>query len=194
MAGIKVFDEQEVLDKAMALFWEKGYKATSAQDLVDGLGISRSSMYDTFGDKHSLFIKALLRYRKEWIDPAIQGANNIKDAEAYIKSLFEFIKQETFNRNSTNGCFWVNTAIEMAPADSEVTAIAKNIMNDTENAFYKAIKKGQQQGVFTSTHTARSLAKFVLNALSGLRVNAKLDANEKVFNNIITICMSVVKV
>ncbi len=48
-----------VLDKAMNLFWQKGYNATSAQDLVNGLSISRSSLYDTFGDKHSLFVKAL---------------------------------------------------------------------------------------------------------------------------------------
>ena len=193
MAGKKAFDETEVLDKAMNLFWKKGYNATSAQDLVDGLGISRSSLYDTYGDKHSLFVKALLQYRKEWIDPAIEGANTITDAEAYIKNLFDFIKRETFDLNRTKGCFWVNAAIEMAPADSEVTEIAKKIMTDTENAFYKAIKKGQEQGVFTTTHTARSLAKFVLNAMSGLRVNVKLDASEEIFDNIMNICLSVLK-
>jgi TetR/AcrR family transcriptional regulator, transcriptional repressor for nem operon len=193
MAGKKVFDEIEVLDKAMNLFWQKGYNATSAQDLVDELGISRSSLYDTFGDKHSLFVKALLKYRKQWIDPAIKGANTITDAEAYIVDLFEFIKQETFDKNSTKGCFWVNAAIEMVPADSEVTSIAISIMKDTENAFYKAIKKGQEQGVFTSIHTARSLAKFILNAISGLRVNVKLDSDEKTFDDIMKICLSVLK-
>jgi TetR/AcrR family transcriptional regulator, transcriptional repressor for nem operon len=193
MAGKKAFDETEVLDKAMNLFWEKGYNATSAQDLVDELGISRSSLYDTYGDKHSLFVKSLLKYRKEWIAPAIEGANTITNAEAYIISLFDFIKRETFDLNSTKGCFWINAAIEMAPTDSEVTAIAKAIMNDTENAFYKAIKKGQKQGVFSTIHTARSLAKFVLNAMSGLRVNVKLDADEKKFDNIMNICLFVLK-
>ena len=75
----------------------------------------------------------------------------------------------------------------------EVTAIAKAIMNDTENAFYKAIKKGQEQGAFTTAHTAHSLAKFVLNTMSGLRVNVKLGANEKTFDNIINVCLSVLK-
>jgi len=59
MARTKDFDEDKVLQKAMNLFWHKGYNGTSMQDLVDGLGISRSSMYDTFGDKHTLFIRAL---------------------------------------------------------------------------------------------------------------------------------------
>ena len=64
MARTKDFDEDEVLDKAMYLFWNQGYNGTSMQDLVDGLGISRSSLYDTFGDKHSLFIKTLENYKK----------------------------------------------------------------------------------------------------------------------------------
>lgn len=193
MAGVKVFNEQEVLDKAMNLFWLKGYNATSAQDLVDELGISRSSLYNTFGDKHSLFVKALKQYRKEWINPTIESADTIVDAEEYFKILFDFVKKETFDLNNTKGCFWVNTAIEMSPADSEVTAIAKTIMEDTENAFYKAIKKGQEQGVFTTEHTAHSLAKFVLNVISGLRVNVKLDIDGKKFDDMINICLSVLK-
>jgi TetR/AcrR family transcriptional repressor of nem operon len=63
MARTKDFDENEVLKKAVDIFWLKGYSATSMQDLVDGLGISRSSLYDTYGDKHTLFMKALESYQ-----------------------------------------------------------------------------------------------------------------------------------
>lgn len=193
MARTKVFDEQEILSKAMNLFWEKGYYATSAQDLVKELGISRSSLYDTFGFKHSLFLKCLLKYRKEWIDPVIESANTITDAEMYIKSLFDFVKKETFDLNQTKGCFWVNTAIELDPADSEIADIAKGIMTDTEDAFYKVIKMGQEQGIFTTKHTARLLAKFVINSISGLRVSVKLGTDEKIFDNTINMCLSFLK-
>ena len=193
MARTKVFDEQEILSKAMKMFWEKGYYATSAQDLVKGLGISRSSLYDTFGFKHSLFLQCLTKYRKEWIDPVIESANHITDPETYIRGLFDFIKRETFDLNHTRGCFWVNTAIEMDPADSEISAIAKSIMIDTENAFYKVIKQGQAEGVFTTKHTARLLAKFVLNSISGLRVSVKLGTDEKIFDNTINMCLSFLK-
>ncbi len=64
MARTKDFDEQEVLKKAVCLFWNKGYNATSMQDLVDQLGISRSSLYDTYGDKHTLYLKALEEYQQ----------------------------------------------------------------------------------------------------------------------------------
>lgn len=190
MARTKVFDEEEIISKAMNLFWEKGYYATSAQDLVKELGISRSSLYDTFGFKHSLFLKCLMKYRKEWIDPVIESANTITDAALYNKSLFDFIKRETFDLNHTKGCFWVNTAIEMDPVDSEISEIAKSIMIDTEDAFYKVIKKGQQEGIFTTKHTARLLAQFVINSISGLRVSVKLGTDEKTFDNTINMCLS----
>lgn len=193
MARPKAFDEEEVLDKALNLFWQKGYIATTPQDLVDGLGISRSSLYDTFGDKHTLFVRVLTKYRKEWIDPIIDGADTMTDPEAYVKSLFEFVRRETFDLNETKGCFWVNTAVEMAPDDPEVTAIAKGIMDDTEDAFYKAIKRGQKAGIFTTAHPARTLAKFIINAISGLRVSVKLGTTEKIFDNTINICLWVLK-
>lgn len=62
MARIKEFDEDVVLLKAMRLFWEQGYEKTSMQDLVTHMGVHKRSMYDTFGDKHTLYIKALKRY------------------------------------------------------------------------------------------------------------------------------------
>ena len=83
MARKKNFDEVEVLDKAVNLFWEKGYNATSIQDLVEGLGINRASIYDTWGDKHQLYLSALKRYRQnssswllnenfDWVSPIPQ--------------------------------------------------------------------------------------------------------------------------
>jgi len=194
MARTKVFDEQEVLNKAMNLFWQKGYNATSAQDLVDTLGISRSSLYDTFGDKHSLFVKALKKYREERIDPVLKALDTTEDVEGYIKMFFEFIKTEALYETSSLGCFMVNSAVELAPVDSEVAAIANGIMHDTEDALCKAIEKGQATGVFTTQYPARSLAKFVFNAVNGLRVTVKFDTNKKMFDDIINVSLSALKV
>lgn len=193
MARTKVFDEQEILDKAMKLFWEKGYNATSAQDLVESLGISRSSLYDTFGDKHSLFVKALQQYRKERVDPVLEGADKTNDFERFIASIFDAVKEEALSPNSSKGCFMVNSIVELASVDSEVGKIGTSILIDTENALSKVIRKGQQQGVFTSNHSARSLARFVLNSLNGLRVTVKLDANKKVFDDVLNVCLSALR-
>jgi len=193
MARTKVFNEAEVLDRAMNLFWEKGYHATSAQDLVDGLGISRSSLYDTYGDKHSLFVMALKRYREERIDPVIQGVNSADDIEAYIRFIFEAVKEDALSESRSRGCFMVNSAVELGTVDRDVAAIANDIMKDTEDMITKAIEKGQQQGVFTKTHSASSLSRFIFNSLNGLRVTMKFDASKKMFEDIVNVCLASLK-
>lgn len=193
MARTKVFDEQEVLEKALNLFWEKGYNATSAQDLVDTLGISRSSMYDTYGDKHSLFIQALQQYRKERIDPLFNGVDDADDIEQYIKDVFIAVKLESLSETHAKGCFMVNSSVELAPSDDDVAIIVNNIMKDTITALTKAIKKGQKIGVFTNKFSAQSLAQFVFNSLNGLRVTVKLDTNKKMFEDIVNICLATLK-
>ncbi|AZI26314.1 MULTISPECIES: TetR/AcrR family transcriptional regulator [Pedobacter] len=193
MARTKVFNEAEVLDRAMNLFWEKGYHATSAQDLVDGLGISRSSLYDTYGDKHSLFVMALKRYREERIDPVIQGVNSADDIEAYIRFIFEAVKEDALSESRSRGCFMVNSAVELGTVDRDVAAIANDIMKDTEDMITKAIEKGQQRGVFTKTHSASSLSRFIFNSLNGLRVTMKFDASKKMFEDIVNVCLASLK-
>ncbi|MFD2035372.1 TetR/AcrR family transcriptional regulator [Belliella marina] len=194
MARTKVFDEEVVLEKAMYLFWQKGYNATSAQDLVDNLGISRSSMYDTYGDKHSLFVKALKKYRTDRIDPVLKAVDTTPYIENYVNDFFEFIRKEQFGEPNSIGCFLVNSAVELAPVDPEIAEIANAIMIDTEEALYKAIKKGQQIGIYTKKFSARALAKFVFNALNGLRVTVKFDTNHNTFNDIINVSLSALKV
>ncbi|MFC4209837.1 TetR/AcrR family transcriptional regulator [Pedobacter lithocola] len=193
MARTKVFDEKAVLNKAMNLFWEKGYNSTSAQDLVDGLGISRSSMYDTFGDKHSLFLKALIQYRRERIDIGIKEGSETEDVEEYIRNIFEFVKIEASLEDKSKGCFMVNTAVELATVDTEIAEIVNAIMVDFEAALVIAIKKGQDKGVFTSSHSAKSLARFVFNSSNGLRVTVKFDTNKQMFDDIVNVCLSVLK-
>jgi TetR/AcrR family transcriptional repressor of nem operon len=196
MARTKVFDEQDVLDKAMNLFWQKGYNATSAQDLVDNLGISRSSLYDTYGDKHSLFVRALQQYRKEKVDPAIKGADKLdkaEDVENYIRYFFELVKIEALSDSGSKGCFIINSVVELAPVDSEIAAIANSIMHETEEALCKLIKKGQDLGLFTTKYPARSLARFIFNSLNGLRVTVKFDATKKMFDDIVNVCLLAIK-
>ena len=193
MARHKLFNEEIILTKAMHLFWERGYSATSAQDLVDTLGISRSSIYNTFGDKHSLFIKALEQYRKERIDSVLAEADRTENAESYIRKIFEAIKNDTLNDKCLKGCLMVNSAVELALIDTEVANIMNSITQDFENTVCRVIEKGQKQGVFTSKQSAISLTRFVSNSLNGLRVSTKLDISEKMFDDIVNVCLFTLK-
>src|ERR1700753_1582272 len=108
MARTKDFDEDEVLKKAVNLFWLKGYNATSMQDLVDGLGISRSSLYDTYGDKHTLFIKALEAYKAQSAGSMCGIVSNMDSAKEAIRQLFDFTTKQLLSDEQHKGCFLVN--------------------------------------------------------------------------------------
>jgi len=193
MPRVKEFNETDVLEKAVNLFHTKGYNATSAQDLVDELGISRSSLYDTFGDKRSLFLKALQHYRSTASKAMIEMVNNSTNIEETIKLIFKTAIKEAIEDKLSKGCFMVNATIELAPHDKDVAEIINQNMADVENALCLAIKKGQNEGLFTENQTALSLSRFVFNNISGLRVASKSGAEKKVFEDIVKVTLSALK-
>src|ERR1700712_2447328 len=150
MARTKDFDENEVLGKAIDVFWHKGYNGTSMQDLVDGLGISRSSLYDTYGDKHTLFIKALESYQTSASGAMCNIISNSVSAKVAIRRLLELTSYEMAGDDLHKGCFMTNAAVEVAPHDAEVNNMICRNDQLIEDAFYQAIKKGQKTGEITN--------------------------------------------
>ncbi|MGZ3749880.1 MAG: TetR/AcrR family transcriptional regulator [Mucilaginibacter sp.] len=191
MARTKDFDENEVLKKAVMLFWHKGYSATSMQDLVDELGISRSSLYDTYGDKHTLFIKALETYKESATIKMCNIVSNTLSAKDAIRQLLEINALELIGDNQHKGCFMINAAVEVAPHDDEVSNIVCQNDQQIEDAFYQAIKKGQESGELANKQDARALARFILNTIKGIRVSAKSTTDKSIFDDIIKLTMSV---
>jgi TetR/AcrR family transcriptional repressor of nem operon len=191
MARTKDFDEDEVLAKAVSLFWYKGYNGTSMQDLVDGLGISRSSLYDTYGDKHTLFIKALESYKESATGKMCNVVTNTASAREAIKQLLEITTNELVGDCQNKGCFMTNAAIEVAPHDKQVSDIICQNDQQIEDAFCKAIEKGQKSGEIASKQDARSLARFIINNVKGMRVSAKSAADKVVFDDIMKLTLSV---
>src|SRR5271154_6957199 len=108
MARTKDFDEDVVLTRAMNLFWSRGYNATSMEDLVSGLGISRSSLYDTYTDKHSLFIKALENYQQMGYAKMHEIASHPGPAKVTIRKLIEQVTDGLLECKDRKGCFLVN--------------------------------------------------------------------------------------
>lgn len=190
MARTKDFDEDEVLTKAIQLFWRKGYNATSMQDLVDTLGISRSSLYDTYTDKHTLFVKALERYQQTGKAQIQQILDQSSPAKEKLKKLLELSTSELICQGGQNGCFMVNAEVEVAPHDKEVSQIVCRNDQQMEEAFYQMIKKGQDAGEIKNLIDARAQARFILNAVKGMRVTAKTTKDRSVFEDIIRITVA----
>ncbi|MBD1392006.1 TetR/AcrR family transcriptional regulator [Mucilaginibacter glaciei] len=191
MARTKDFDETEVLTKAVNLFWLKGYSATSMQDLVDELGISRSSLYDTYGDKHTLFLKALESYQCANSGQFAQIIAGDGSSKEIIRALLEFFIDGLLNDTCQKGCFMVNAEVEVGLHDKEVSDMIQKNDQNTEDAFYRVIKTGQERGEITNPQDARALARFLFNTVKGIQVTAKSTSERAVFDDIIGLTVGV---
>lgn len=191
MARTKDFDEDEVLKKAVGLFWLKGYNATSMQDLVDGLGISRSSLYDTYGDKHTLFIKALESYQNASSGQMCNIINSDKPAKEIIRELLRMIAGQLLSDRANKGCFMVNAEVEVGPHDPDVNQLICAGDQQVQDALYQVIKKGQENGGIRNSQDARALARFIYNTVKGIQVTAKSTNDKTVFEDIIKMALSV---
>ncbi|BBI32929.1 TetR/AcrR family transcriptional regulator [Cohnella abietis] len=190
MVRTKEFDQDAVLLKGMRLFWEQGYEKTTMQELVSHMGVHKGSMYDTFGDKKSLYIKALKRYSERLEQSYKLRIAGLSTREA-IRMLFERAIQP--GEESPVGCFIVNTAVELAKHDSEVRDCVQQFWDYTEQLIFDLIIEGQQSGELSKTLNAEWLSQYFNNALIGLRVMVKTVTDRGKLSQIIEMNMSILK-
>lgn len=191
MPRTKSFDQQEILDKATNLFWQQGYSATPPQDILDGTGLSRSSLYDTYGDKHTLFLKSLRRYRDRETAAAIRYLDEAEDAALAIRRMFQHAHEVLVNIQRQKGCLMINSLHELVPHDPEVSAIITENRQAIEDAFARAVRRGQQQGTIKASHQPRALARYLVNNLWGLTSHLKLGIGKKAAADIVRVTLSV---
>jgi len=193
MARKKEFDEDELLEKATNLFWRKGYNATSAQDLVDELKINRSSLYNTYSDKKTLFQKALKKYQEQQTQAMIDMLSKADDPEEAIKQVFDGLVRESNEDTMAKGCFMVNTAVEIAGQDEEIGALVHANNKSVEDALAAIIEKGQKKGQFSTKNTARAYARFLFGSINALRVIARSGADKSALKDVADITLASLK-
>ncbi len=194
MARPKAFDEEQLLNKAVELFWRQGYHATSIQDVVDALNINRASLYDTYGDKRTLFIKALQRYRADQTQAVVRFLHQRGEPLAIIRQLLEKTAKDTLNDREHKGCFMVNAAMELVNQDPEIAQIAAENQREIERALEWLIQEGQQNGSITTTQAPQSLARFVFSSLNGIRVVGKMNPDPKALEGIVAVVLSALRI
>ncbi len=154
------FDETAALDAAIECFRRRGYEATSISDLTGCMGIGPTSLYNTFGDKRTLFIKALERYVK------------LPPKEA-IRTLIEDVVERSLADPARGGCLLINSALEIAPHDPELGAEIAKRLGEIEGFFRRSISAAQSSGTIPRKLNSRDLARLLLGVLLGLRVLAR---------------------
>ncbi|KHL97034.1 TetR family transcriptional regulator [Paenibacillus sp. IHB B 3415] len=182
MARSKEFEENVVLEKAMKLFWEQGYEKTSMTDLVKQMGIHRRSLYDTFGDKHTLFLKAMDRFRDK-VSAELEGeVKRSKTATEALQLIFSFVI--CGEEDSPSGCLMVNSAVELAMRDAEVDVKTTELFALSEQLFKDIILWGQQDGEFSSDYNANDLAEHLHAVYVGLRVMTRTSIRKEKLHKI----------
>lgn len=170
MSRPKAFDPDAALDRATDLFRRNGYAATSIGDLVAHTGLSRSSLYDTFGDKHALYLAALDRYRARGRTGLDQMLRSASSPLGGIRAYFETVAQEcACPTQGRHGCFAVNAAAECAATDAETAARAAANYHALATVFADALERAQEQGELAEDRDADALGHFLTSAVYGLR-------------------------
>lgn len=190
MARKKNFDEVEVLHKALHLFWRKGYNATSIQDLVDELGVNRASLYDTWGDKHKLYLASLKLYRQSASSRLLEDIRSDMPARQVIESFLMRIVNDVMMDQEKKGCFLVNATTELANLDSEINHMVDENRKTIVEVLAEIIKEGQEKGEFKSQKSPQALACFIFNSLNGLRVMGKGDVPFDEMKEVVDITLS----
>jgi len=182
MGRSKEFDEDTVLQKAMEIFWQQGYEKTSMSDLVEHMGIHRKSIYDTFGDKHALYLKAIDRYDAFSTAKFETETLRAQTSLQAMQNIFDYIIDG--NEDTHYGCLFVNATAELGPRDQAVLEKTENAFSHAEEFIAEIIGKGQENGEFSKEYDNELLGEILHNTLLGLRVLVKTSASKEKMHKI----------
>lgn len=189
MARQKEFDKDDVLERAMRLFWAQGYEATSMGDLVTHLGVGRQSLYDTFGDKHTLYLAALDRYRERFGGKVPDLLAGDRPVRRVIRDLFEGTLASA--TEDGRGCMMVGATVERCPSDTDVLGRTSANAACIERALLDRLERARRDGEIGAHQDPRALARYLSNALFGLGVSAKLGRTREELAPVIDVTLSV---
>jgi TetR/AcrR family transcriptional repressor of nem operon len=188
----KEFDREAALEKAMELFWLRGYEATGLRELLDHMGIGRQSLYDTFGDKHGLFIAAVKNYDQSVTEGIVaQLRASGSPLQNVRKTLVEIADAVTDGK--CRGCLLTNTLVEVAPHDSEVAAAAKSVLSRIENGFLSTLRQAVKKGELPKDANVRALARYFTSTVQGLVVMGKASVSRAAVKDIVNVALSVLE-
>ncbi|MEC1261305.1 TetR/AcrR family transcriptional regulator [Bacillus swezeyi] len=190
MGRSKEFVREEALRAAMKTFWSKGYDGTSIPDLMHSMGISRSSLYETFGDKQSLLNEAAIYYSQLVGEKRRSILANAKTVKEGLTDYFRYHREVALAENWPGGCLITNLSIYYAYLDEETKTLVMESMGKLEEAFYNFLEKGKETGELSSTLNSRKTARLLLAINHGMNVVSRVkgescfleDISESIFH------------
>jgi AcrR family transcriptional regulator len=172
MARPREFDRDVAVERAMSVFWSKGYAATSTDDLLQAMKIGRQSMYDTFGDKKRLYVEALGRYQQESVAGHIERLRSGASPLAGVEALLVGVVSTNETRRKM-GCMGVNAVCEFGNIDSELAELRTRSSRRLHKALIERLQAAQDAGEMVPAVAIEDAARLVATTMLGLQVAAR---------------------
>ncbi len=194
MARPQTFNTEEALNRALAVFWKKGYDRTSLTDLLDQMHIQRSSFYNAFGDKHRLFLQVLENYITIANDRFVvttlrSGLSGLLAIHAVFDGLVAALAADA----ECKGCLMVNTQLEVASSDLAVKALISGSLSRMYDAFYDALQRARDMREIQSDLDLEASARFLTSVIISLRVMGRTTNNRAEFEQVTRVALSVLE-
>ncbi|MDY8136218.1 TetR/AcrR family transcriptional regulator [Aquimarina sp. 2201CG5-10] len=185
MPKVESFDRKVVLQKATEVFHNKGYNGTSMQDLVDATELNRSSIYNSFGSKLSMFLEVLTHYQSIYNKKFSTELSNVYNAAEGLDTIFKLYIDDILTDDNQKGCLIVNCKAEMANQELSIKAFMEKNQDRMLAVLEDIVNKGQMEKVFNNDQTATQYALYLFSAIQGLRMVGILNKNENELRSIV---------
>lgn len=187
MPRTKKFDKSEVLAAAASIFQQKGYNGTSMDEVLKATGLSRSSLYDSFGDKHNLYIQSLEYYKQN--NQALSDKIEEKPVNGLqkIDYLFKNVVDHLIAHPDDNGCLLVNAAAEMSKQCFKTQQVICNNKDEVQELLTGWLNDAQSNNILKLSKPTKNYSQFLYNTLLGLRVMSQSGATKQELNNIVKV-------
>ena len=183
------FDIEGAVSDAMHVFWSRGYHATSLTDLLEGTGLSRGSLYKAFGDKKSLFLRALQCYAEAGLAELGDTLAAHGSAKAAIQAALTIYIPLSAGVAGRRGCMVMATAAEMLPHDPEVSARVQDTFRQIQGLLAAAVQRGQSTGEIPTHQAAHDIARFLVCQIEGMRLMGKVGATPQNMASVVEMAM-----
>jgi len=173
MSRPREFNPDDAIEKAMQVFWHKGYEATSMEDLLSAMDLNRGSLYDTFGDKRQLFLKVMDRYCTTFVGPKFFLLNQPGPALPTLRRFIHGMIEGALADPQRRGCLIANTVMELSPHEKEIAGTLRQALKMAEDTFFKVLVRAKLQGELKHDKDPRALAGFLTTMMQGTIVMIK---------------------
>lgn len=190
MGRPREFDTEEALDQAVEVFWTQGFDATSLQDLLQAMDLSKSSFYQTYGSKGDLYLQSIDRYRIRIVDRMMRDLERAESGRAFIENAFRSLARNLDAPNGRRPCLVMNDSGDVERREEAVARRMRHGAEQFEEVFRRAVERAQREGDVPPDKDAASLARYLMSSRSGLLAMRKAGASEEELRDIIEVTLS----